>query len=116
MLDLRRLAVETHADDVESCVPIAQAVGSQEVPGHPRHADLFAAIHRLQGGSRLVAAPAPDLDEHDRFPVADHEIDLTGPATEVPGECATPVCREEGFRQCLPAPSQLRTPRHGQAR
>lgn len=116
MLDLRRLAVEADADDVESRVPIAQAASGQKVPGHAYDAGLFAAIDGLQRRSRLVATPAPDLDEHDRFPVADHKINLPGPAAKVPGQRATPACREEGFRQCLTAPSQLRTPRHGQGR
>ncbi len=116
MLDLRRLAVEADADDVESRVPIAQAAGGQKVPGHAYDAGLFAVIYRLQRRSRLVAAPAPDLDEHDRSAVAHHEIDLPGPAAKVPGQRATAAIREEGLRQCLPAPSQLRTPRHGQGR
>src|SRR5262249_48515280 len=113
VLERRRLAIEAHADHVEPDVGLGETASGEEVTRHQREPRLLARVDRFARRAHGLTATAAHLDEAHGAPVERHEVDLTGPASEVALHDGVPAGAEQLLRQRFTAPPELPPPVHG---
>ena len=104
------LAVDEHPDGIEPHVAGVGPVGDLEQEGarHPAHLLALAFVQRLpRSTAREAGPPRLDLDEHERGPVEDHQVDLTVTRAVVARDGRVPEALQMREREILAEASEV---------